>query len=971
MADGEVIIRTKLDTDDLEKNAKSAKKTVEDLASGMENAGKQSEVMDSGLAKISKSLTSLEKIAKSSFIMKIARVAMKALSSINDETSAVVEKLRGASTLYGDVAVNQEQLLQNLYSISAATGESVENLGQAVYEAMSSGVEATSDMGDVLNVVTSSAKLASGGFTDTATALSATLTVVNAYKLGLEDLDSVQSMLLQTQNLGVTTVGELGDALANVTPTAASFGVKFADIATAVSLMTKQGTKTRVATTALAQVISELGKNGTTAAENLAEAAKDAGLAETSFTGLIDKGYSLGEILELISQYATKSGKSMVDMFSSVEAGRATLQLVGDNAEEFNSILGEMETASGLVQTSFEKTVDPMDQLSESWKNLQSKIGTKLLPAQQGLASAATAIINSFIGQDDAAYSLAETTSWLREQTDGAKKSQDAYAEALDAVTGSMTLQQKIQYIAYVRSVADNYDKLAKSIKETQTTQTTYSGYVEGFDKRLAEIAEKYSMTQDEILEKAMLANGELGQMNKLFKGWAGVDKSLVNNYILNYDTYKAKVDEATSSILANRATIADFMDIVVDAINAGVVSLGTLRAYNEDFANEVEKAMQEAAESVEKTSETAQEAAKNTGKALTQEEKDWQSVEAELDKAIEKYNDLKDEKDALGEAMIDGKDVLEDLNKLYIEAVENYGKNSLAAKNLKAEIKNLEKQYNSAASQAKHFWESLVDETLSDAAQSLMQGLGSAIEELTYQLLMKDEQLKEIDEQIAKMASNEEDAIESITTAEKELEDAKARGNAKDIQAAEEQLSQKKKELEALKAEKKALEENRKQTQSGEKAWKSAGKVALESLASVLESIGAELAAQAVVKAMSYRWVEAGLATAGSVAAFVAAGAAKAAAAKFEQGGVVPGSSRHGDQILARVNSGELILNAAQQENLARIIEASAVLAQSAGQSAGIHVHFDGVSFYGLDEASVGKAIYENIQNLKYEGVI
>ncbi len=38
----------------------------------------------------------------------------------------------------------------------------------------------------------------------------------------------------------------------------------------------------------------------------------------------------------------------------------------------------------------------------------------------------------------------------------------------------------------------------------------------------------------------------------------------------------------------------------------------------------------------------------------------------------------------------------------------------------------------------------------------------------------------------------------------------------------------------------------------------------------------------------------------------------------KFESGGVVPGASYNGDRMLARVNSGELILNKAQQNNLA-----------------------------------------------------
>lgn len=54
-------------------------------------------------------------------------------------------------------------------------------------------------------------------------------------------------------------------------------------------------------------------------------------------------------------------------------------------------------------------------------------------------------------------------------------------------------------------------------------------------------------------------------------------------------------------------------------------------------------------------------------------------------------------------------------------------------------------------------------------------------------------------------------------------------------------------------------------------------------------------------------------------------AGVIKATAGRFENGGIVPGNSTTGDRLLARVNSGELILNKAQQGNLASQLTATA----------------------------------------------
>jgi len=54
------------------------------------------------------------------------------------------------------------------------------------------------------------------------------------------------------------------------------------------------------------------------------------------------------------------------------------------------------------------------------------------------------------------------------------------------------------------------------------------------------------------------------------------------------------------------------------------------------------------------------------------------------------------------------------------------------------------------------------------------------------------------------------------------------------------------------------------------------------------------------------------------AVAAIASIVGALASVPKFESGGIVGGSSYGGDKLLARVNSGEMILNAAQQNNLA-----------------------------------------------------
>lgn len=91
--------------------------------------------------------------------------------------------------------------------------------------------------------------------------------------------------------------------------------------------MTAQGTPTAQATTQLNSLIAELGKNGTVAAKNLEKAAEGSKYAGMSFNEMMDAGATLDEVLGMMQASADASGVSMVDMFSSIEAGKAAMSI--------------------------------------------------------------------------------------------------------------------------------------------------------------------------------------------------------------------------------------------------------------------------------------------------------------------------------------------------------------------------------------------------------------------------------------------------------------------------------------------------------------------------------------------------------------------------------------------------------------------------------------------------------------------
>lgn len=295
-----------------------------------------------------------------------------------------------ASTLFGDVDVNTQSLKDSILRVSDATGITANELNESLYSALSAGIPVTEDMSEATAFLESSAKLAKAGFTDMDTALSATAKTLNAYGLDVSEADRINKILIQTQNKGITTVGELGASLAQVTPTAAAFGVSFENVGAALANMTAAGTPTAQATTQLNSLIAELGKNGTIGAKSLEKATKGTQYAGKSFKELMDSGVPLNEVLDLIQKSADESGLSMVDMFSSIEAGKAALALSGENSEKFAENLEAMGTSADVVTEAYDKVSDTLqtkvEKIANSAKNLGIQVYNGIQEPLKGLA---------------------------------------------------------------------------------------------------------------------------------------------------------------------------------------------------------------------------------------------------------------------------------------------------------------------------------------------------------------------------------------------------------------------------------------------------------------------------------------------------------------------------------------------------------------------------------------------------------
>ena len=275
-------------------------------------------------------------------------------------------------TIADQTEMSYDDMKTAIMDLSSQTGISADEIADNVYNAISAG----QSTGDAVNFVSNSTKLAKAGFADAGSALDILTTILNAYGMEASEVTKVSDLLIQTQNKGKVTVGELSTAMGKVIPTANANNVALDQLCSGYAIMTANGVSCAESTTYMNSMLNERGKSGTGVAGILKE---ETGM---SFSEWMASGMSLGDVLAILDNNAKESGLAFTDLWGSAEAGKAGLILLGDSGKEFNSMLGEMQSSSGATQTAFE-TLDTtsysMQKALNEVKNAGIQLGGTLL----------------------------------------------------------------------------------------------------------------------------------------------------------------------------------------------------------------------------------------------------------------------------------------------------------------------------------------------------------------------------------------------------------------------------------------------------------------------------------------------------------------------------------------------------------------------------------------------------------------
>ena len=415
------------ETEKTEKTLTSQEKKLHNYQTGLSNAETEVSNLEVSLRECNEEiLRQSNNFLKASEDLQKTSDKMKKIGGSIDEVSSKVlgmstAVLTGVGTL-GKMFMDTEEGFQKVNTLanlsdteftkykdsavqnSNELGVSLNDYNEAIYTAMSSGI----DFANSQQFVNDANKLAVGGFTDVGKAVDVLTTIINAYGLEAEDSARISDVLINVQNKGKVTVDQLASAMGNVIPTANLFGVNLENIGTAYAIMTSQGISAEVATTQINSTLNELGDSSSQVAGILQEK------TGKSFKQLMDEGYSLGDVLKIVEQYAQENGIAFNDLWSSQEAMKGSTAMLNETFGDFNSVMNDSISITGSTQAAYDKMTDTSEyklkKAINELKNSFIKLGEGATPLIEGLSEAISKLAD-FISNLDP--KIVETTGKL------------------------------------------------------------------------------------------------------------------------------------------------------------------------------------------------------------------------------------------------------------------------------------------------------------------------------------------------------------------------------------------------------------------------------------------------------------------------------------------------------------------------------------------------------------------------------
>lgn len=570
--------------------------------------------------------------------------SVKAITdALMDCTQASME-FETAMAKVGTIADESQKPLgdmrNEILALSSETGKSVGELAEATYQAISASVATES----AVDFVGTANKLAVGGFSDTTTAVDILTTAINAYGMSADDAAKISDVLITTQNLGKTSVAQLGASMGMVIPLAAAYNMDLEDLSASYALLTANGTQTAQATTYVKAALNELGSTSSVVGSTLK---KKTG---KTFAELMKEGNSLGDVLQILADSVDGDTTAFNNMWSSSEAGVGMLSILNSGTSKYNSLVQAMEGSTGAATTAFEKMSETgefaQQRFQNATENLKIAIGDELAPVlmelQQSGADAmewATDFVKEHPEVVAAVTALAAALAVLAAALVGllvvqqVQKAFDAFAVALlanpvGAVAVALTAltaltaaavafgavmkdrtSESVKNRKAIEQCKDSYDELkdsmeehAKERKESIKSAKTEAATYQNLADKLYELSDKTNKTASDkaqmntIVDQLNGAMPELGLSIDETTGALNREKSAVDAVIDSMkqqalaNAYQEQANKAASDLAEAQIQLSEAEEVLYDLRSQAVKKINEHNAAVQDGTESVQE---------------------------------------------------------------------------------------------------------------------------------------------------------------------------------------------------------------------------------------------------------------------------------------------------------------------------------------------------------------------------------------------
>lgn len=332
--------------------------------------------------------------------------AIGQLSSVLNDITAESRSFGGAmaavNTMAGKSGEEFAKLKDQVAELSHEVPIARDKLANGLYQVISNGVPEN----NWITFLNKSARASVAGIANLEETVKVTSTIIKNYGLDWEAAGSIQDKIQLTAKNGVTSFEQLAQALPRVTSQAATLGVSVDELMATFSTLTGVSGDTAEVSTQLAAIFTALIKPSSEAAEIAQQMGIQFDAAAIKAAGGMEQ--FLQQLGKSVQEYSKSSGVLEQEvygkLFGSAESLRALTPLMGNLSDKFSENVSSMKDSAGTIDNAFDtvahtgsSTLQMLNnKLGEYSDMLQKSIGNVLpyISISARMAMCATSVVS-------------------------------------------------------------------------------------------------------------------------------------------------------------------------------------------------------------------------------------------------------------------------------------------------------------------------------------------------------------------------------------------------------------------------------------------------------------------------------------------------------------------------------------------------------------------------------------------------